>query len=176
MPRRQPVGAIRQPFNSGSGAYDGLQFICCVVGRHPEIHDVWTFGGDGITCKVHPFARLDVGAFLWDCFGTDYLAENGHKVPMYGQKSMNGSVKWLGVPTFLRNYGPPWDDNILCPSPRWGVRGTYKIWALEIQPASCYRCVDVPWRGAVSARPDYLPRSRKNARATVRRVHDNLLL
>ena len=68
MPRREPVGAIRQTFNSSSGADDGLEFICYVGGQQTQIQEVWTFGDDGITREVHPFARVDAGAFSGDCF------------------------------------------------------------------------------------------------------------
>ena len=71
MPRHEPVGVIWKAFNSGNGADDGLGFIRCVGGRQPEIYEVWTFGDDRITPKVHPFVRVDVDAFLGDCFGTD---------------------------------------------------------------------------------------------------------
>ena len=86
MPISDPVGSIYQPFNYGSGANDVLEFIPCVGGRQPEIHEVWTFGDDGITPEVHPFARVDVSAFIGDCFGANYLAENGQRLPMYGLK------------------------------------------------------------------------------------------
>ena len=80
---------------------------------------------------------------------------------MYGRKLVNGSVECLGVPRFLCNDGHPWTDNILVPSPRWGVGGTFETWALESQPGGCYiGCyggVDVPWRGAVPDRATYLP-------------------
>ena len=33
MPRRGPVGEICQPFNSGGGSNDGLEFIRCDGGR-----------------------------------------------------------------------------------------------------------------------------------------------
>ena len=118
MPRREPVKAIHQPFNSGSGADDELDFIRCVGRIQPEIHKVWTFEDDGITPEVYIFACVDVGAFLVDCFGTNYLAGNGRRFPMYVRKSINESVKWLVVPNFLRNDRPPWADNILCPSPQ----------------------------------------------------------
>ena len=78
---------------------------------------------------------------------------------MFVQKSISGNVKWLGVPSFLQNDGPPWADNILCPSPRWVFGGTVENWALESQPGSRYGGVDIPWRGAVSACPDYFPQS-----------------
>ena len=94
---------------------------------------------------------------------------------MYGWKSINGSVEWLGVPTFLRNDGLPWADNILCPSLQWGVRGTYAIWYLESQSGGRYSGVDVPWCGAAPARAAYLPWSPENARATARRIYEALL-
>ena len=75
MPRLKPFGAICQPFNSSSRANDGLEFICCVGRQHPQIHEVWTFADDGITYKFHPFARVDVGNFSGECFGTNYFAE-----------------------------------------------------------------------------------------------------
>ena len=94
---------------------------------------------------------------------------------MYGRKQINGSVEWLDVPIFLQNDEPPQADNILCPSPCWGVGGTYEIWALESQPGGRYGGVDFLWCGAVPARPACLPQSPKNARTTARRVYDDLL-
>ena len=70
MPRRKPVGVIRQPSSSGRGGEDGLDFIRCVGRREPQIHKLWSFAEDGITRKVHPFARIDVGDFSGDCFHT----------------------------------------------------------------------------------------------------------
>ena len=40
---------------------------------------------------------------------------------MFRVNLINGSVQWLGVPATLRNYIPPWTDNILAPSPAWGT-------------------------------------------------------
>ena len=85
MPRSEPVGAIRQPSNSVSGADDRLKFIQCVDGRQPKTHEVWNFGNDGITPEVHPFSRIDVGAFVRDYFATNHLTENGRRVPMLGK-------------------------------------------------------------------------------------------
>ena len=98
MPRRDPVGAICQPLNSGSEADGRLEFILFVGGRQPQIDEVWYFGDDRINREVHPFARVDVGAFSRYCFGTDYLAENGRRVPIYSRKLIIGSVEWLGIP------------------------------------------------------------------------------
>ena len=80
--------------------------------QNPE---VWTFSDDGITPEVHPTAIVDVGAFDGDFFATDYLTENGHRVPIFGRKSINGSFEWMGVPEFLRTDGTPWTANILAP-------------------------------------------------------------
>ena len=98
MPIRKPVGAIHQPSNSGSGADGRLEFICCVGGREPQIHKLWTLSKDGITRKVHPFARVDVGDFSGDCFHTYYMTEERLRVTIFGQISINVSVEWLGVP------------------------------------------------------------------------------
>ena len=35
---------------------------------------------------------------------------------MFGWKSINGSVEWLGNPSNLRNDGPPWTLNPLAPT------------------------------------------------------------
>ena len=74
MPRCEPVRAIRQPFNSGSVADDRFEFIRCVGGRQPEIQEVWTFSDDVITPEFHPFSRVEVGAFVGDCLGTNHIA------------------------------------------------------------------------------------------------------
>ena len=66
MPRREPDGSIRWPSNSESEDDDGLEFIWCVGGKQPEIHEVLTFRDDVITPEVHPFAHVDVGAFIRD--------------------------------------------------------------------------------------------------------------
>ena len=102
-------GDLTTPFKLATGtkpsADDGLEFIRCNGGQKPEIHEVWTFGDNIITPEVHPFARVDVSAFIGDCFGTNYLAGNGRRVPMFGRKLINGSVKWIGVPGFMWNDG-----------------------------------------------------------------------
>ena len=51
---------MSQRVNYVSGGEDGPKFICCVNRRHPQIHEVWTFGEDGVTHEVHFTARLDI--------------------------------------------------------------------------------------------------------------------
>ena len=53
MPRQDPVGYICRPSDSGSGDKDGPDFIRCFDVRQPKIHEVWTFGEDGITPEVY---------------------------------------------------------------------------------------------------------------------------
>ena len=120
MPRQDLVGDIRRPSVSGSVDEDRPYFIYCVDGRHPKIHDVWDFREAGITPEVHPTAHVDVGAFVGEFFATNYLTQTWRRVPMFVRKSMNVSVKWLGVPNFLRNSGPPWTLNLLSPYADWG--------------------------------------------------------
>ena len=86
MPTREPVGAICPPSKSGSGDNNGLEFVRCVDGLHPEIHEVWNFGEDQITPEVHPFAHVDIGAFIGDGFSTNYITKNGIRLPMFGKK------------------------------------------------------------------------------------------
>ena len=124
MPRPDLVKAIHQPSNSGSGYDGGLDFIRCVGRKQPEIYEVWTFSDNKITPKVHPFARIDVSNFVGDCFATDYLIENGRKVPMIRRKCINGIFEWMGIPDFLRTNGPPWTANILAPYANWGRGGS----------------------------------------------------
>ena len=71
MPSPEPVGAICQHSKSSSEADYVFYFIRCVSGRQAEIHEVWTFGNDGITPEDHPFERIDVGSFIGDCFETN---------------------------------------------------------------------------------------------------------
>ena len=60
--RREPVGSICWPSDSVSGDEDGPEFIQCVDGRQPQIHEVWTFGEGGVTWEVHLKAQVDVGS------------------------------------------------------------------------------------------------------------------
>ena len=61
MARQESVGSIRLPSDYGSGDEDGPEFIRCVDGQESQIHEVWTFGEDGVTHEVHPTAQVDIG-------------------------------------------------------------------------------------------------------------------
>ena len=105
----EPVGAICQPSDSGCGDDDGPQFTRWFDERQSKIHEVWIFGEDGVTPEVHPSARIDVSAFVSEKFATNYITPTWRRVPMFGRKSINGSVEWLDVPSFLQNDGPALD-------------------------------------------------------------------
>ena len=153
MARQEPVGDICWPYNSGSRDEDGPEFIRCVEGRESQIHEVWDFGEDGVMCVVHPTAWIDVGAVLVDVFVTDYLTPSWRRVYMFGENSINGSVQSLGVPHFLRTYGPPWTDSILAPSLFGEMVVLPTIWTVKfnlVNPMavlpSCGVVISVPCR------------------------------
>ena len=121
---RDTVGSINWPSRSGSEDEDGPNFICCVDGWQPEINEVWTFREDGVTSEVHLTSRVDVRAFVGECFATKYFTPTWCRIPMLGRKTINVSVKWIGVPNFLRTDGPPWTLNLLSPYSNWVDRGS----------------------------------------------------
>ena len=120
MAGQEPVGSIDWTSGSGSGDAEGTDFIRCVDGREPHIHEFWTFGEDGVTHEVHMKAQVDVGSVFVRESATNYLTESWCRVPMFGRNSMNGCVQWLGIPNFLRTNGTAWNDNPLAPHPSWG--------------------------------------------------------
>ena len=160
MPRRDKFVVIRQPFHSGNGDEDIIQFVCCVDGRESQINKLWSFAKDGNTREVHPFARADVGDFYGDFFQTHYMTEEACRVVIFGQRFINASVKWIGtrVPS-NDTIRVPWTGNILVPEFLWGDRGNYKICALKTQSEVCFWGRSVPCHGAVPFRAAYLLRS-----------------
>ena len=114
-------------------------------GRDPQIHEVWTFGEDGVTHEVCLTAQLYVGAGFVREFPTDCLTGSWRRVPMFGINSINGSVQWLGVPDFLRTDGPAWTANLLDTHPSWGDQGysTNPNWGSQYGGHS--DSVSIPW-------------------------------
>ena len=132
MHRRKPVGVIHQTSNYNNGDDDRLEFIRCVGGPDPQIHKLWTFADDGITRKVHPFARIDLCDFSGNCFHIHFMTEERRKVTIFGQISINVSVEWLDVTfPFYDTAGVPCIDNILFPEFHWGDRDSYQVWASD---------------------------------------------
>ena len=106
IPRLDPVGAVCRISDSGCRDDDGPQFFRCVEGQQLKFHENWE---DGVTPKVQLSARVDVSAFVSDCFAINYLTPTWCRVFMFGCKSINGSIKWLGVSSFLWNFCPALD-------------------------------------------------------------------
>ena len=124
MSRQEPVGDIRRPSDSGSGDKDRLEFIRCVDGLLSEIHEVWTFGEEGVIREVHLTARVDAGAFVGEFFATNNLTPTCRRIPMFGRNSINGIVELLVITNLLRNDGLSWTLNLLAPYANWGYRGS----------------------------------------------------
>ena len=175
MPRPEPFGAILQPSKYGSGDDAGLDFIRCVGGRQPKIHEFWTFGDDGTTPEVHPIARVAVGAFVGDYFATDRLTENGLRVPTFGRKLINGSSEWMGIPDFLRTDGPPWTANLLDPYADWGNGGTSTSQNLSSSSGGYSDSVHLNWNRPARYLTIFHRRVFKNTRSAGRRARGDLL-
>ena len=104
MARREPVAVQAflpptvQALCSFRVGKDGVWFTHCVDGLEPEIHELWNFAEDG-TRKVHPFARIKISDnFSGETFHTDFVSTKELRVPLLGQRSVNGSVEWIDVP------------------------------------------------------------------------------
>ena len=80
---------------------------------------------------------------------------------MFAVNSINRSIQCLGVPATLRNYGPPWTDNILVPSPAWGTGGTATNLNWGSQHIRSCGSVAVSWSGPVCAMLAYVRKSKE---------------
>ena len=94
---------------------------------------------------------------------------------MFGVNSINGSVRWLGVPDPLRTDGPSWINNILAPICDSGTGGTATNPNWRSQPGVPHVSVSVPWIGPFHAISAYIRRSPENMRSAARCVCDNIL-
>ena len=79
------------------------------------MHEIRYLGSGGVTREVHPTVLLDVGYGVVEQFLSDYLAENGRRIPILDQIFINGGVELLVIPDFRRTSGPMYTDNILAP-------------------------------------------------------------
>ena len=176
MARQEPVGAIRRPSDYGSGDKDVPEFIRCDDGRDPEMYEVWTFGEDGVTPEVHPTARVDVGAFVGDLFATDYLTPSRHRITMFGRYYINGRVKWLIVPNFLRNDGTTLNLNLLAPYANLGYKGSSTSPNLGSGYGEYYGGVYINWNRPACVLPIYHLRIFDNTRSAAHCARDNLIM
>ena len=99
------MGFIHWHSDPGSRGTKDKKFIQCFYVRETQIHKLWCLGLEDITCKLHPTSRVEIGAVPVGEFINDYLAENGRRILIIRQKSINGSVQFLGIPDFIRGGG-----------------------------------------------------------------------
>ena len=116
MIQRRPMGSILQPSDFGSGGTKGVEFIRCVHGRKPQIHEIWCLGSNGVTHKVHQTSQIDVGAETVRQFWTQYFDENGRIIPVISQISINRSIQMLGIPADAWVRGLPFIENTQAPT------------------------------------------------------------
>ena len=98
------VGSICWPSEYVRGCTNIPEFIQCVIGRLSQMHEVWDFGFDRITCEVHIKAQVDVSDGVVGYLFPNYLTESGRRVPILSQIPINGSVKYLGTPDFHKTW------------------------------------------------------------------------
>ena len=106
----------------------------------------------------------------------DYLAENGLRIPIIRQLSINGSVKVLGIPDFPRGSGLLFITNLKDPTDPTGWRhgGTSnQNWAFI--PGGHYRNTRVTLGTTVPDCLDYTPRSLVNLHAAAHHIQDDFL-
>ena len=119
--------------------------------------------------------KVDVGTGVVGQFSSDNLTENGRRIPILSQISINGSVEYLGIPDFHRAGGTFWADNLLSPHSSWvsGGNTTNQNWV--IHTGGPYNNVSAAWRGAVLTRHDYVARNPENVRAAACHICDDSL-
>ena len=137
------VAPIYQPPGSGVRGTKGPGFVRFIYGWHIHMHEIWCLSSNGITREVHPTAQVDVGAGVVGQFLYDYLALNGHIIPIIGQISINGSVELLGIPNFFS--GPMFTENLLASHDTTGwVYGGTHIYNWTVLLGEDYSNVSIP--------------------------------
>ena len=175
MARREPVGSIGQTSDYSSGDAEGPNFIWCVDGREPPIHEVLAFGDNGVTREVHPTAWVDVGAGVVREFASYYLTESGRRIPIFGRISINGSVEYFGISDFYRTGGPFWIDNLLATHYSWGDGGITINHNWGSQPEGPSGNVAVLSNRPICVLLVYVCKISENTCVTVHRIRDNHL-
>ena len=110
-------------------------------------------------------------------FKTNNLSENGHRFPIIGQISINGSVLILGIPDFFRNSGLSFIENLqaLTVLYGWGDDNTSnKNWG--VSPGETYNNTRVSWGSTIPSHPAYMPMSQENLCAAAISVCDEFHL
>ena len=172
MSRFAPIGTIYRPSDSGSRSTEATDFIQCINGREPKIHELWCLNLDGICREFHPTEHIEDTSGTVREFVTNYLAENGRQIPIIGQLSVNYRVQLLGLSDQAWVSGLPFIANILAhvESTGWECsKNSNQNWRGRFNNTS--NITNVAW----CACPAYLPRSPVNPHAARRRVRNDFL-
>ena len=168
--------SINRPYDSVSGGSKDVNFIRCVGFGDPQLQEMWCLGSDNVTLEIHPKTQVEVSPGTVGEFTTNHLAENGRRILIIRQLSINGSVKFLGIPDFVRNSGLWFIENLQDPTvpTGWGHANTSnQNWG--VIPGRPYSLWSVPWGVTVPVCPAYMPRSLENLRADAHHVRDDFL-
>ena len=151
---------IRQPSDSGSGGTKCIELIWCVDNRYPQIHEIRFLGSNGVIREVHLTAQIDVDADTVRQFLTPYFAENGRRIPIIGQISINGSVELLGSPADAWGFGLPFIENLQAPTvPSGWEDSDTSNQNCPVIPGGPYSNVAITWGSTVPACTAYTLRS-----------------
>ena len=120
MIRRSSMGSICWPSNPGRRSTEDTAFIQYFDGREPQIHEVWSLVLCRIILEVHPTAQVEVVSGTIREFVTNYLPENGQKIQIIRQLSINNSVQFLGVPYQAWGFGLLFLSNLQAPAEATG--------------------------------------------------------
>ena len=94
---------------------------------------------------------------------------------MFGKNYSNGSIKWIGVPKFLRNKRLNWNLNILSLYANWGDRGSNTIPNLGSGSGGYSDGVSINWNRTSHVLPIYHWRIFENTCSAELHTRDNLL-
>ena len=94
---------------------------------------------------------------------------------MFGRKFINGSFEWMGVPEFLRTYGPRWTANLLAPYADWGHGGPYTSQNFSSGSGGYSNSVHINWNQPARDLPICHRRVFENTRSAGHRARDDLM-
>ena len=116
------MGSVRRPLYSGSDSTQVTSFIQCVDGQEPQMHEFWCLVLDGIIREGYPTMQVEITAGTVGEFVTDYLAEDGCRIEIIGQLSVNDSIHFFGVLGQVGRIVLPFIFNLLDPveATGWG--------------------------------------------------------
>ena len=156
----------RGPLDSGIRGTETTALIQCINGQEPQINKLWCLCFDGIFSEVDPIARVDILDGIVGEFVADYFSENGHRIAIIGQISVNGSVHflllseqaWVIVFTYIANLV----DQVEATG--WGSsNNSNKIRGGRFNDAN--RIANAAWGASTNFSPTNLPRGPVHPRA-----------